>query len=143
MRMNVVRAEKLGIALYIWTNARFFAVVIYTCKSFDADEAIRLTAEPIIFSPGGKGKDINQGYDAFTPLIDSRTPGIEAGQNQQNSWRVFAARAVSGVDSQSTREAHVTYFTPRSKLGITVCSQPRLHISYPRGLHRASIRCKH
>jgi hypothetical protein len=34
-----------GIALYIWTNARFFSVVIYTCKSFDADEAIRLTTK--------------------------------------------------------------------------------------------------
>jgi hypothetical protein len=37
-----------GIALYIWTNARFFSVVIYTCTSFDAfdaDEAIRLTTQ--------------------------------------------------------------------------------------------------
>ena len=32
-----------GIALYVWTNAKFFSCVIYTCKSFDADEAIRLT----------------------------------------------------------------------------------------------------
>ena len=34
-----------GIALYIWTNARFFSVVIYTCKSFDSAEAIRLTTQ--------------------------------------------------------------------------------------------------
>ncbi len=27
--------------------------------------------EPIIFSPGGDGKEENQGYDAFVPLIDS------------------------------------------------------------------------
>ena len=27
--------------------------------------------EPIIFSPGGEGKEENQGYDAFVPLIDS------------------------------------------------------------------------
>jgi S-adenosylmethionine decarboxylase len=27
--------------------------------------------EPIIFSPGGIGKEENQGYDAFVPLIDS------------------------------------------------------------------------
>lgn len=26
---------------------------------------------PIIFSPGGEGKEENQGYDAFIPLIDS------------------------------------------------------------------------
>ena len=27
--------------------------------------------EPIILSPGGRGKAVNQGYDAFAPLIDS------------------------------------------------------------------------
>ena len=27
--------------------------------------------KPIIFSPGGIGKEENQGYDAFVPLIDS------------------------------------------------------------------------
>lgn len=27
--------------------------------------------KPIIFSPGGLGKEENQGYDAFVPLIDS------------------------------------------------------------------------
>jgi len=32
---------------------------------------LRMYGKPIIFSPGGKGKDINQGYDAFVPLIDS------------------------------------------------------------------------
>lgn len=32
---------------------------------------LRMYGKPIIFSPGGEGKDINQGYDAFVPLIDS------------------------------------------------------------------------
>ncbi|MBT5022342.1 hypothetical protein HOK51_02740 [Candidatus Woesearchaeota archaeon] len=32
---------------------------------------LRMYDEPIIFSPGGDGKDENQGYDAFVPLIDS------------------------------------------------------------------------
>ena len=27
--------------------------------------------KPIIFSPRGKGKEENEGYDAFAPLIDS------------------------------------------------------------------------
>lgn len=27
--------------------------------------------EPIIFSPRGMGKEENQGYDAFVPLVDS------------------------------------------------------------------------
>lgn len=32
---------------------------------------LRTYGEPIIHSPSGEGKDINQGYDAFIPLIDS------------------------------------------------------------------------
>jgi S-adenosylmethionine/arginine decarboxylase-like enzyme len=32
---------------------------------------LRTYGEPTIFSPDGKGKDINQGFDAFVPLIDS------------------------------------------------------------------------
>jgi hypothetical protein len=32
---------------------------------------LRMYGEPIIFSPGGEGKEENQGYDAFVPLIDS------------------------------------------------------------------------
>ncbi len=33
--------------------------------------SLRMYGEPIIFSPGGMGKEENQGYDAFVPLIDS------------------------------------------------------------------------
>lgn len=33
--------------------------------------SLRMYGEPIIFSPGGEGKEENQGYDAFVPLIDS------------------------------------------------------------------------
>jgi len=32
---------------------------------------LRMYGEPIIFSPGGDGKEENQGFDAFVPLIDS------------------------------------------------------------------------
>ena len=32
---------------------------------------LRMYGDPIIFSPGGLGKEENQGYDAFVPLIDS------------------------------------------------------------------------
>ena len=28
-------------------------------------------SEPIVHSPGGEGKDENQGFDAYVPLIDS------------------------------------------------------------------------
>ncbi len=36
-----------------------------------SDLNLRMYGEPIIFSPGGEGKEKNQGYDAFVPLIDS------------------------------------------------------------------------
>ena len=32
---------------------------------------LRVYGKPIIFSPGGAGKEENQRYDAFVPLIDS------------------------------------------------------------------------
>ncbi len=32
---------------------------------------LRAYGKPIIFSPGGLGKEENQGFDAFIPLIDS------------------------------------------------------------------------
>lgn len=32
---------------------------------------LRTYGEPSIFSPGGMGKEENQGFDAFIPLIDS------------------------------------------------------------------------
>ena len=32
---------------------------------------LKMYGEPIIFSPSSQGKEENQGYDAFVPLIDS------------------------------------------------------------------------
>ncbi len=32
---------------------------------------LRTYGEPIIYSPGGLGRDENQGFDAFVPLVDS------------------------------------------------------------------------
>src|SRR5579872_597930 len=34
-----------GITLYVWTNEKFLSVVIYTCKSFDVDAALRFTQD--------------------------------------------------------------------------------------------------
>jgi len=36
---------------------------------------LRAYASPCVFSPGGGGKDNNQGFDAFLPLIDSGIAG--------------------------------------------------------------------
>ena len=32
-----------GISLYVWTQKRFFAAVLFTCKRFDVNEALRFT----------------------------------------------------------------------------------------------------
>lgn len=32
-----------GISAYFWTGPKFFSVVIYTCKGFDADAGLRFT----------------------------------------------------------------------------------------------------
>lgn len=40
-------------------------------KKITEELGLRMYGEPIIFSPGGMGKEENQGYDAFVPLIDS------------------------------------------------------------------------
>jgi S-adenosylmethionine decarboxylase len=29
-----------GVSLYVWSSAKFFATVFFTCKAFDADRAI-------------------------------------------------------------------------------------------------------
>lgn len=40
-------------------------------NSITKELGLKMYGAPIIFSPGGKGKEINEGYDAFVPLIDS------------------------------------------------------------------------
>ena len=40
-------------------------------KTITKELNLEMYGKPIIFSPGGEGKKINKGYDAFVPLIDS------------------------------------------------------------------------
>lgn len=37
-----------GISLYVWTASRFLACVLFTCKSFDADEAVKYVNESFV-----------------------------------------------------------------------------------------------
>lgn len=32
-----------GISAYIWTRQKFFSIVVYTCKGFEKDDAVRFT----------------------------------------------------------------------------------------------------
>jgi len=34
-----------GIAAYVWSGAKFFSIVLYTCKGFDAQAAVGYTRE--------------------------------------------------------------------------------------------------
>jgi len=34
-----------GISLYVWSSAKFFAVVLFTCKAFDTEKALKYTTE--------------------------------------------------------------------------------------------------
>lgn len=34
-----------GVSIYVWVNAKFLSVVIYTCKKFDSKKAIKLTKD--------------------------------------------------------------------------------------------------
>ena len=34
-----------GISLYVWTGPKFLSIVAFTCKAFDADEAVKATQE--------------------------------------------------------------------------------------------------
>ena len=34
-----------GISLYVWTQARFFALVLFTCRRFDVARAVAYTSE--------------------------------------------------------------------------------------------------
>lgn len=34
-----------GISLYVWTSAKFFAAVLFTCKAFDTEQALVYTTE--------------------------------------------------------------------------------------------------
>ncbi len=40
-------------------------------KDITSKLKLRAYGKPIIFSPGGRGRKENQGYDAFVPLVDS------------------------------------------------------------------------
>jgi S-adenosylmethionine decarboxylase len=39
-----------GISLYVWSRRRFFAAVLFTCKRFDVNEALRFSREFFVTS---------------------------------------------------------------------------------------------
>ncbi len=57
---------------------------------------LRAYGEPIIFSPEGLGKDENQGYDAFIPLIDSGISLYVWGKAKFVSCVVYTCKSFDG-----------------------------------------------
>lgn len=47
------------------------AFLIRFFEFITAELSLRTYAKPVIHSTGGEGKEANQGYDAFVPLVDS------------------------------------------------------------------------
>jgi len=66
---NIVRQRLLIEGFYTITVDK--SVIEEYFETITNSLNLKMYGKPIIFSPGGEGKDINQGYDAFVPLIDS------------------------------------------------------------------------
>lgn len=64
------------------------------CKSLN----LKMYGNPIIFSPGGQGKEENQGYDAFVPLVDS---GISVYVWSNKKFISLIIYTCKGFDSQN------------------------------------------
>ncbi|MEK9156776.1 MAG: S-adenosylmethionine decarboxylase [Patescibacteria group bacterium] len=65
-----IKRQRLLIEGFYQINVNKDTIVEFF-KSITHSLNLRMYGEPIIFSPGGEGKEENQGYDAFVPLIDS------------------------------------------------------------------------
>ena len=66
---NITRQRLLIEGFYTITADR--KVILNYFNKITKALNLRMYSKPIIFSPGGEGKEVNQGYDAFVPLIDS------------------------------------------------------------------------
>lgn len=73
------------------------------CKSL----SLKMYGDPIIFSPAGMGKEENQGYDAFVPLIDS---GISLYVWSNKKFVSLIIYTCKGFDSQKAVEFTKDFF---------------------------------
>jgi S-adenosylmethionine/arginine decarboxylase-like enzyme len=66
---NVYRQRLLIEATYMRAVSR--ADVEQYLRDLPAELELTIYSEPVVYSPGGEGKTINQGYDGFVALVDS------------------------------------------------------------------------
>jgi S-adenosylmethionine decarboxylase len=66
---------------------------------------LRMYGKPIIFSPSGEGRDDNQGYDAFVPLIDSGISAYFWSKKKFFSGIIYTCKAFDEtIAAQTTKE---------------------------------------
>ena len=76
-------------------------------KEITKELELKMYGEPIIFSPGGVGKEENQGYDAFVPLIDS---GISVYVWSNSKFFSGVIYTCKGFDEKKAIEATKKFF---------------------------------
>ncbi|HSS67149.1 MAG TPA: hypothetical protein VLK34_01270 [Nocardioidaceae bacterium] len=69
--------------------------------------ALRTYGIPIVFAPGGEGRDENEGYDAFAPLIDS---GISLYVWSRPRFLSVVAFTCKSFDEQKAIDATAGFF---------------------------------
>ena len=69
--------------------------------------SLKAYGEAIIYSPGGEGKEENQGYDAFQPLIDS---GISVYIWTKSKFFSLIIYTCKSFDEQKAVEKTVNFF---------------------------------
>lgn len=74
---------------------------------------LKTYGEPTIFTPSGMGKEENQGFDAFIPLIDS---GISAYVWSKSKFFSVILYTCKNFDSQAAIDYTKEYFQALSKL---------------------------
>ena len=68
---------------------------------------LRTYGDPMIYSPGGVGRDENQGFDAFQPLIDS---GISLYVWSASRFLAVVIFTCKSFDADAAREATLEHF---------------------------------
>jgi S-adenosylmethionine decarboxylase len=105
---EIVRQRLLIEGLYVRELTR--ADVERYLVELAAHLSLRTYGSPIVHAPGGAGKDENEGFDAFIPLIDS---GISLYVWSKRRFFAVVLFACKAFDTQGALEFTRKYFAAR------------------------------
>jgi S-adenosylmethionine decarboxylase len=74
---------------------------------------LRTYGGPAIHSPGGKGREVNQGFDAFIPLVDSGISLYVWSSARFFSAIIYSCKAFDALRAVAFAES---FFTPKDQL---------------------------